>query len=90
VQAIPVPAGTHLEIPGLPEPRVYQRNDATDVPRAILLGHPVIQALTPWIAETTSRLLVLSTPQAPLEQIELELPHVVLQVLEERLLDAEA
>ncbi len=86
LKALRMPASTHLEVAGLPAPRVYENAEAAGAPRVLLLGHPVIDALTPWIAEASSRVVVLSTPAAPLEQIELELPHVVIQVLEERFL----
>ena len=86
LKALRMPAAAHLEIDGLPAPRVYENADADGVPRVVALGHPVVHAVAPWIAEAASRLVVLSTAVAPLEQIELELPHVVLHVLEERLL----
>jgi len=41
----------------------------------------VIHALAPWLAETTSRLVVLSAARAPLVPIELEHPAVVFHVL---------
>lgn len=88
LESLRMPAEAHLEIAGLPAPRVYKRDVAGDIPRVLLLGHPVIHELTPWIADTTSRLVVLSTPEPPLEQIELELPELVLHVLDERLLAA--
>jgi hypothetical protein len=78
----------HLSIEGAAAPRVYEREDLPSAPRILMLGDPVMHALTPWLAETTSRLVVLSTRQAPLEQIELELPALVLQILDERLVEA--
>ena len=86
LESLRMPAEAHLEIAGLPAPRVYKRDVAAEIPRVLLLGHPVVHELTPWIAETTSRLVVLSTHEPPLEQIELELPALVLHVLDERLL----
>jgi len=86
LESVRMPAGAHLEIEGLEAPRVYEHEGAAGTPRVMLMGDPVVHALTPWIAETTSRLVVLSTPAAPLEQIELEMPAVVLHVLDELLL----
>ncbi len=88
LESLRMPAEAHLEIANLPAPRVYKRDVADEIPRVVLLGHPVIHELTPWIADTTSRLVVLSTHEPPLEQIELELPDLVLHVLDERLLAA--
>jgi hypothetical protein len=82
-----MPAGPHLEIGGLAAPRVYERPDAPGLPRALLLGSDAaIMPLIPWLAETTSRLVVLRTVRPPLEQLELELPDLVLYVIDERLL----
>jgi hypothetical protein len=89
LHALRMPAAEHLTIEGLPAPRVYERQDAEGVPRVVMIGHPVMHGLTPWLAETTSRLVVLSTPEAPLAQIELELPALVVQVLDERLVELE-
>ncbi len=79
-----MPAGAHLEIDGVAAPRVYERLEAPHLPRVLLLGDDSALPMVPWIAETTSRLVVLRTSVAPLEQIELELPHVVLYVVDER------
>lgn len=89
LQALRVPAAEHLTIESLPAPRVYEREDAEGIPRIVMIGHPVMHALTPWLAETTSRLVVLSTPKPPLAQIELELPALVVEVLDERLVELE-
>jgi hypothetical protein len=86
LQALRMPAPAHLELPGDTVPRVYENAAAEGVPRVLLVGDPVIDALAPWIAEATARLVVVPTATAPLEQIELEMPRVVLHVLEERLL----
>jgi hypothetical protein len=84
LRALRMPAGRHLEIEGLPAPRVYERTDAPDLPRAVLVGDPVIHAVAPWLAEATSRLVVMSSPQVPLGAVELEHPAAVLHVLEDR------
>ncbi|MCW3016888.1 MAG: hypothetical protein JWO02_3980, partial [Solirubrobacterales bacterium] len=81
-----MPAGSHLEIDGLPAPRVYERREAPGVPRILLLGDACILPLIPWLGEVASRLVVLRTAEAPLEQIELELPDLVLFVLDEHAL----
>lgn len=79
-----VPAASHLDADGHVAPRVYERADAGDLPRAVLVGDPSAQALAPWLAEVTSRLVVFAQPEAPLVPIELEHPAVVFHVLEER------
>jgi hypothetical protein len=81
-----MPADAHLERDGLPAPRLYVRPDPETRTSALLLGHPCVSELIPWLAEASSRLAVLSTPVAPIEQIELEYPGVVFHVLDERYL----
>lgn len=84
LRALRMPAGGHLELDGLPAPRVYERGDAQQLPRAVLVGDPVVHAVAPWLAEATSRLVVLSATRAPLVPIELEHPAVVFHLLDDR------
>ena len=79
-----VPAAEHLEAEGGPAARVYERADAVDLPRAVLVGDPCIHAVVPWLAEVCSRLIVFGTPTPPMVPIELEFPDVVFHLLEER------
>jgi len=84
LRSLRVPAGEHLALPDGPPARVYEREDDSSLPRVLLMGDPCIDELVPWIAEAASRLVVLPTRTAALEQIELESPDVVLHVLDER------
>lgn len=79
-----VPAAEHLEAPGQPPARVYERAGGAKLPRAVLAGDLCIHAVVPWLAEVSSRLIVFSTPRLPMVPIELEFPDVVFHVLEER------
>ena len=79
-----VPAAEHLDAEGQPPARVYERPQSDDLPRVVLLGDPCIHAIVPWLAEVSSRLIVFSTPHAPMVPIELEYPDVVFHVLERR------
>lgn len=88
LQALRMPAGGHLELDGHPPPRVYEQADAGPLPRAALIGDSVIHQVAPWLAETSARLVVLSTPRVPLVPIELEHPAVVFHLLDDRLLAA--
>ncbi len=84
LRALRMPAASHLEVEGLPAPRVYEQPGAEDLARAALVGDPVIHTIAPWLAESTARIVILESRRAPLVPIELEHPAVVFHVLDER------
>jgi hypothetical protein len=84
LHALRMPAGGHLESEGQPAPRVYERTDRPQLPRAAIVGDPVIHSVAPWLAEVTSRLVVLSSIRVPLAPVELEHPTVVFHLLDDR------
>jgi hypothetical protein len=76
----------HLHVSPTRAPAVFERQDAHDLPRCLLVGDSFCLALLPWLAESFSRLAFVWTADPPLDLVELERPDLLLQVKSERFL----
>lgn len=86
LKALRMPAPSHLEVTRGRAPHLYEVPGRLDLPRAVLVGPACCLQLIPWLAEHFSRFVFLWTHELPLETLELEMPHVVIHVVPERLL----
>jgi SGNH hydrolase-like domain, acetyltransferase AlgX len=83
LQALRMPVERHLAEAGAVHVRVYSAPEQDDRARVALIGDSAALALVPWIAERASRTTFFWTDGLPLDQLELELPPVVLHLLRE-------
>ncbi|HEY6551051.1 MAG TPA: hypothetical protein VIY71_07625 [Solirubrobacterales bacterium] len=86
LRALRMPAPQHLEVTPGRAPHLYEIPDEVELPRAVLVGDSCCLALIPWLAEHFRRFVFLSSPELPLEAIELEMPDILIHVVSERLL----
>jgi hypothetical protein len=82
LQALRMPVEQHLAEAGSVHLRVYAAPH-DDRARLALIGDAAALALLPWVAERASRTTFFWTSDLPLDQLELELPPVVLHLLRE-------
>jgi SGNH hydrolase-like domain, acetyltransferase AlgX len=83
LHALRMPVERNLAEVGSTHLRVYAAPEQDDHARLALIGDSAALALVPWLAERTSRTTFFWTPDLPLDQLELELPPIVLQLLRE-------
>jgi hypothetical protein len=84
LQALRMPVEPVLA--GAPEVhvRVYAHPDAEAPVRAAVVGDAACLPVVTWLAEKTQRTVFFWAPSPPIEQVELELPHVLLHLVHER------
>jgi hypothetical protein len=83
LHALRMPVERHLAEVGAAHLRVYAAPAQDEHARLALIGDSAALVLVPWLAERTSRTTFFWTPDLPLDQLELELPPVVLQLVRE-------
>jgi len=83
LHALRMPVERHLAEAGPVHLRVYAAPDRDERARLAVIGDAAALALLPWLAERTSRTTFFWTDSLPLDQLELELPPVVLQLVRE-------
>ena len=76
----------HLHRSPTRAPAVYERPDAPNLPRCLVVGDSFCLELLPWLAESFSRLAFVWLPDPPLDLVELERPDLLLHVKSERFL----
>ena len=76
----------HLHRSPTRAPAVFERPDASHLPRCLVVGDSFCLELLPWLAESFSRLAFVWLPDPPLDLVELERPDLLLQVKSERFL----
>jgi SGNH hydrolase-like domain, acetyltransferase AlgX len=81
--ALRMPVEHHLAEAGSTHLRVYTAPAQDDHARLALIGDCAALALVPWIAERASRTTFFWADSLPLNQLELELPPVVVQLVRE-------
>ncbi len=83
LHALRMPVERHLAEAGSSHLRVYAAPEQDDRARLALIGDEAALALVPWLAECASRTTFFWTRGLPLDQLELELPPVVLHLIRE-------
>ena len=83
LQALRMPVERHLAEAGAAHLRIYAAPAQDEHARLALIGDSAALALVPWLAERTSRTTFFWTSDLPLDQLELELPPIVLQLVRE-------
>jgi hypothetical protein len=83
LRALRMPVERYLADGGCVHLRVYSAPEQDDHARLALIGDSAALALLPWIAERASRTTFFWTDGLPLDQLELELPPVVLHLMRE-------
>jgi SGNH hydrolase-like domain, acetyltransferase AlgX len=83
LSALRMPVERHLAEVGSVHLRVYSAPERDEQARLALVGDSAALALVPWLAERTSRTTFFWTSGLPLDQLELELPPVVLHLVRE-------
>jgi hypothetical protein len=87
LSALRAPTPAHLIEAGEDRCAVYERQDAPGI-RISIVGSNPPPAFVATVAEQVGRCLVLERPDPPLEAVELELPHAVIHLVDERGLPA--
>ena len=83
LHALRMPVERHLAEAGSTHLRVYAAPEQDDHARLALIGDEAALALVPWLAERASRTTFFWTRGLPLDQLELELPPIVLHLIRE-------
>jgi hypothetical protein len=83
LHALRMPVERHLAEAGSAHLRVYAAPARDDRARLALIGDAAALALVPWLAERASRTTFFWSRGLPLDQLELELPPVVLHLMRE-------
>lgn len=76
----------HLRRSPTRAPALFERPDASQLPRCLVIGDSFCLNLLPWLAESFSRLAFVWLPDPPLDLVELERPDLLLHVKSERFL----
>ncbi len=84
LHALRVPVESHLANAARTHIRVYANPDMPEEARLAIVGDGASLALLPWLAECAHRTTLLWSPMLPLHELELELPPIVLHLINER------
>jgi hypothetical protein len=83
LQALRMPAETHLAQAGASHVRVYAIPERADAPSIAVVGDSAALPVVLWLAERTGRTTFFSSQALPFAQLELESPRVVIHLMRE-------